>query len=457
MNLLKIWQKRFNQLDIALILLSLSGFLFTLYFWFPGSLSPDSMDSWDQAKTGNYRNDHPTIMAVVWKGLEFFSHGPSNMLVFHLLIVWGALLLIAIALKKELGWFTLGIPGVGLFPSAFGIEGVIWKDVGLGGTLLLAMAFLLVYALSFKRLALVGALLCLVYAINVRHNGMTACIPFAFLIESLVTMRSQQKVNLLRRLFYVSLILLGVKGSYSLVEKLAVRPENMAFEQNLFFVDLTALSIDSHQDLVLEEFKAKPYTEDEISKVYQADARCSDGLTYGGFMQIRKEPHLKARILSDWMKNIIKHPFAYLAHRTRYFMGLLGYGLGPCRSYHLFWDEKFGTADPTKNELRNYVDTLLAKLDSTPILRPWLYLLMSFVGLWFLIPVPPGLVKTTAAVLFTSGILYFLPYFFISVCCDFRYAWWLVISSVLGVLILVAKSLRSLWGCRFGRKSPSSF
>ena len=104
-------------------------------------MSEDSLDQYAQATRGVYHDWHPPIMSFVWSRLLLFADGPQPMLVLHAAFMWLALGLLARRFSSS-PYATWVFFVVGLLPWIANFEGVIWKDVGLAASWLLAAALI---------------------------------------------------------------------------------------------------------------------------------------------------------------------------------------------------------------------------------------------------------------------------------------------------------------------------
>ena len=60
--------------------------LFLIHFSasYPGAVSPDTLDQFNQSLVFNFSSHHPPIMAMVWSVFNYIYQGPQTMLFFHL-------------------------------------------------------------------------------------------------------------------------------------------------------------------------------------------------------------------------------------------------------------------------------------------------------------------------------------------------------------------------------------
>src|ERR1700676_2491531 len=162
--------------------LALAGFAVELLAFWPGLMSVDSIEQYIQAATHRYNDHHPPIMAWVWSWTNRVVVGPGGMLIFHLVLMWTGLWLIAEGARARRVRHTWLVPFVGVLPFVANIAGVIWKDVGMAYALLCAGGLL--YASDGRRrhlriAAITVAMLLLGYATMVRGNAPLATFALA--------------------------------------------------------------------------------------------------------------------------------------------------------------------------------------------------------------------------------------------------------------------------------------
>ena len=75
--------------------LALIGFVLNLVAYYPGFMSPDSLDVYAQSISHHYTDSHPPIMAGLWSVFNNFYTGSLIMLLFQLGLFWGSFYLLA--------------------------------------------------------------------------------------------------------------------------------------------------------------------------------------------------------------------------------------------------------------------------------------------------------------------------------------------------------------------------
>lgn len=117
--------------------------------WHPGFASPDTIDQWAQARTGNISNHHPAIHTLY---LGWFSLGTTNpgLVTLFQILVFAGLLIYAAKRLVEAGvptWLAVGAAWLlGLSPAVAPTTLALWKDVVFGLFLLWAWIELLAIA-----------------------------------------------------------------------------------------------------------------------------------------------------------------------------------------------------------------------------------------------------------------------------------------------------------------------
>jgi len=163
--------------------------LFSTYFvwwwaFFPGIMTSDSYDQWQEVITFHFKNASPYIYAFIMSILRVFHDSPAPMAMFQILLFTTAIsLFINYASKKGVSKFLLMVTVLffAVWPQ-FGIYNVsIWKDIMYSiMTLIMGLLFVL-YFLDDKakesRWLLVSLAAATAFVALFRHNGL----PFLLL------------------------------------------------------------------------------------------------------------------------------------------------------------------------------------------------------------------------------------------------------------------------------------
>src|SRR4051812_8322154 len=123
-------------------LVCLAGVVLTVAAFYPGVMSPDSIDQWMQGRTWNFYDIHPPIMSALWGVFDRVWAGPAGMLLFHNALFWGAAALFWRLTRDRSIVLASAFAAFGFMPQVLALLGSIWKDVGLGVALFMASALL---------------------------------------------------------------------------------------------------------------------------------------------------------------------------------------------------------------------------------------------------------------------------------------------------------------------------
>src|SRR4051812_38167548 len=78
--------------------------LFTVAVYFPGYMSPDSVEQLRQARFGVPNNMYPPLMAYIWSITDKIWPGPAGMLILNNIVFWFSLAAIAFMVIRRIFW-----------------------------------------------------------------------------------------------------------------------------------------------------------------------------------------------------------------------------------------------------------------------------------------------------------------------------------------------------------------
>ena len=201
---IKIVQKRessprskYSWLYYTLPMVAVWG-LYMLVF-FPGMMSPDSNQQWDQLITGHFNDSHPVFHTLsMWLVTRIWLSPAavviSQILFLSLTVAWGIHLLREHGLPTWAGWLLATV--FALAPLNGNMVIVLWKDIPYSTSLLLLSLMILKIVLTNgnwleKRFTWVWLGLVSLCVASFRHNGFP--VPIASLIALLIFYRKWWK------------------------------------------------------------------------------------------------------------------------------------------------------------------------------------------------------------------------------------------------------------------------
>lgn len=430
---------------VAALAAAAGAFALLLACFQPGLMSFDSFQQLEQARTGQYSDFHPPIMAFVWSGLDRVVPGPLGMLLLHGAMFFGGLALLLGAAMRTAWSGAGGVLVVALLPPVFANLGTIWKDVGLAAALVAAAATTLRGARGGTKAWFAAALPLLFYANAVRHNATAAVLPLAILWATTLLQRCGVRRRLAGPALGVALTGMLV-GSTAVVDAALLRVRTHPV-QTLLLYDLAGISVRTGQDL-LPAFVARDPGFDLVERYspkwgshtlfhWQCSYIAQPAKAPPRLTTVPGDDEV-ARLWSAWFDAVLANPLAYLAHRWELTTWQFGLHAGPVA--YAFHDDILANSlgmrfEPTAATaaMRSVRDALR---DSV-LFRGWFFVavllgVLAFVWRRW----RPG--RGGALAIAASGLLYALPLPLYSVASDFRLLLWTVVAAALGVVLCFA-------------------
>jgi len=424
---------------IAAALVSLLGFGVQLAAFWPGLMSVDSIVQYTQGIVlRRYGDQHPPIMAWLWGWTDRAVTGPGGMLVVHLAMFWVGLFAIAAGARRERLPFAWCIPFVGLLPTSASIIGVIWKDVGMACALLCAtgLTFCSVNLPRASRVALrILALALLLYATMVRANAAAATVAIACYWIAISYPQLKRAHVIAGGIAIIALML----ATQQAIERVGLGAARQYHSQLLLLHDLVGISCPGGNAHISEVYRAPAASAGALCDHYDPDQ--VDALFFFPDSPLRVSYDKTAfrELRATWLTTVVANPGSYLSHRARVFAGVLGLRATSddnrlLRQRHMQSNPWGFSFDP--NPLSRGYDSATDALGKVGGFAGLLW-----IGLALLLVIPCLRAPTRSSPelpLLLSAILYFVPYFFVSLAPNYRFIYWTVLAtSVAGVLLAI--------------------
>jgi hypothetical protein len=427
--------------------LCVAGFALTLVAFSPGLMSADSVDQWQQGRAWTFNDVHPPMMSALWGIFDGLWPGPFLMLVFHNLLFWSGLSLFWRLSKDKSFVAALAFPCLGFMPQILAPLTTIWKDIGLGASLLLAAALLYAADQKKSRAALFCSLPLMFYASGARLNAATAIVPLA-LWSGLITGRLFPKLSgflpdrargILLTMF--GLVYLGVLLFTVNLSTKALTGGNTVFPyQQILLHDLAAISKSTGQAQFPSYLtKAEGFSMERIAATY---APCSvNSLIYGGdpVLKITTDGQEVATLRAKWRAVVFAQPATYLRQRAALYACLTGF------SAQNVWMPFFPASGmnnppPIKSPMnvmtRMFTHYFFFFSDSL-FFRGFFWLLLSAGLIYLTLRLQLDRHLESVFVLASSSLLYGLGYFLYAPSSEFRYFWWTALAASVATVLFV--------------------
>jgi hypothetical protein len=435
--------------------LALGAFVLSLYVSGPGWMAIDSGNQLDQARSFQFRDDHPVLMALLWHYTDLVLPGPFGMLLPMTAWHWAGLAGVFWALPGPLAARALGMLCVGFYPPVFSNVPVVWKDTLMQAALVMSLAC---FAFDGRRAGVVAGACGVVFAsiaIGARHNAVAAVWP----LLAIPLLRSRLLAGKTRWFRFA----MALGGALALTVVLAVglrrtlAPLALAtdFWQFLPAFDLAGMSVESGENLIEPDtgLLTPGMGLDHVRHFYNPEYM--NPLYYCMGFQGRRCVHVfnrthdrqkLDRLSQNWRQMILEHPGAYLKHRWHVSSALLAVRGGARGIYYVDRApfNQFGSDYPPPPRTLKILSWIESKVRQLWF-RPWLYFVIgaAFIPLAFI-----GYLRgaSPVPVLYAlSGFLYMGSLFVGAGSSDYRYTVWTTLSTLLALIVAAAPVLDRAW------------
>jgi hypothetical protein len=395
---------------------------------------------YEEALTANIQGFSKTPMAkVIWMVLLAAWQHPFLLLLVQALAFWSGLTLIVASCRVgPIGSMAL-ILVLGFFPAVFGLLGMLWADVMLAASLLLFVGLALYGEQRRSKALLAVSVIPLWCGLAMRVNAAPAVLPlvpwFLFLWGRVSGWPSPSWRQATWRAAALFAVLLALVHAF---DRAVITRGSGSYGRSLQFAmfhDLAGIATTTG-DLRLPPHVYRNLPQVNLDVIRQAyDAADVNLLIYNrawastAFLTADRGEFLE--LVHVWAGAVRDHPAAYVRRRLQAVAA--GFQV---RGVHY----PFHTGiDP--NDLGLHFGgppeywRLVAWLDATKgvFFRGWVFLCAAVATIWI------GARRRcwSAVAVAASGVCYVIPYAVITTGADFRYVWWLVVSSLAGTALLV--------------------
>lgn len=428
------------------------GWLLVVIYAFPGMMTMDSIQQLHEARKDFYTDGHPPAMAWLWHYVDRVIAGPFGMLVIQTVAFLAGLYLL---LRRVMSPRRAAVAAslLFLFPPVLVPMAVVWKDCLMAGMLVLGTAALLDHRRSLQLLGLAAFVL----ATAVRYNAPAATLPLVVILFTWVPPAATWKARITRYALATGTWLAVTLAALGIGKALTDQPMHF-WHSSLALMDTVGTLANTDgtiPDAELRELFAG--TEILVDKDIHAHLRERyspldfEPLIHGDghlwnvpIAGTEPAPTPKRDAISRmFWTTVTGHFGAYLAHRAatmRYVLALPG---GPVYSAVMTHKLQYkgliaelgvSTKWTGMQSWMQRKAKWLAK--KTPLFRPWLYLVLALA----LLPLCRGQRDVFAILL--SGIGLEASLFLLAPTPDYRYSHWLVVTTCLAIVMLVARRVR---------------
>ncbi len=410
---------------------------FLVYAW-PGFMTWDAMTQLAQARRGRYTDDHPPLMAIIWRFVEHFIHGPLGMmLLFSALFIGGCYAIMRTVFTERRAAIATVV--VLLFPPVGTVIAMVLKD-----TLMIAfIAAGIPLLMSPRRWSWLGlGLMCA--ATMVRYNAPAATLPLVVLLWRFRGFAGWRRY-LVASVAWVAITL----GSFTASKMLADEETHYWYwSQALQDIAGTLEFSPDYSDAQMEKLlEGMPLVvHDHIHARFRAIWAPVDFrfLTVGDKRVLEKPTSAPERdaTAAAWQRIVLGDLPSYLEYRWATFGALMRFDhavwINAYTRYHMgnHEDWEYLWYDATDSKLGDPLHDAVKAVSRTGLFDPGPYLYLA------LLLLPLCLRDRLAGALLLSGALYQLAYFFLAPTADYRYSQYMVAMTVLGSILVFVQRYR---------------
>lgn len=295
------------QTEIIFFLLFLLNFAIA----FPGGMTIDSINQFEQSLTGDFESHHPPVMAFLWHIFNYIYQGPELMLVFNLSLLWISIyFLYYTQLDNKYKFLYYIIP---FLPHVFTQTMMIWKDVVFAHCFLLIFSVCIYYQkqnVKIKFTLFIALILLAFIGMSVKFQAQY-CLVFLILLLFKSSFNSNRLMTIISSILITTVI---ISANNFIISKY-VKDTNSWQLRQIF--DLSAIVKDAGNDDLLPEYVRNNEIYNYQKLLKNANHTTIDLIIYDkdAFYKITDDKSDLDALNQSFLQAIIKHPFFYLKHR----------------------------------------------------------------------------------------------------------------------------------------------
>jgi hypothetical protein len=426
---------------LPILALTFAGFALTLRIFYPGVMTYDAWYVHADIASGQAGDWQSPVMTALWGVIDPLAPGAASMFLFIATLYWLAFAVLALALARKSAWLGPVALVLALTPSAFVFVGVIWRDILLAASWLLAAA--LAYAVAERKdvwrcaaQALALALLCFGYLL--RPNALFA----APILAAYIVWPARFDLKRAAILYVPAALVLALL--VPLVYYVMLDAKHQHVLHAIFVFDLGGITHFTGENQFPVTWSA-----DESAMLTGSCYKPTDWDIYWTrqpclfVMKKLEGEHLfgTPALLEAWLRALASHPLAYLEHRGAVAWNFLFAETLTMWTVDIAHPDQIVFAD---NAWFMALKAVHDRLAPTPLFRAgsWLLLCVAWCVLgWRRRATPSGafMIGTSA-----SAVVYMATFFPVGVAGDFRYALWAVLAGLAGVVVLAAREAKPI-------------
>jgi hypothetical protein len=419
-----------RRLLVAIAALIAAGYGLTLEVFYPGIMTYDAKFIYEDIAKGVLGDWQSPVMTALWGMIDPIAPGPGSMFLLMATSYWLGFGLLAFAMANRSSRLALLLPLLALTPPAFVFVGIIWRDMLFATTWLLAAVIVFAAAegvARFRMLVKVLALVLCALGVLLRPNALIAA-PILAAYIGWPTQMSWKRTAIL--------LVPAMAGFFALVQGVYYGALGAARQHPLQSVMIFDLGGISH--FAKENQFPVSWSEPESSLLLNSCYQPTQWDIYWRLepcdfvmRKVEREEKLFGTpvITLAWTRAVMRHPLAYLRHRSAFMWNFLG------GDNLTMWladvEHPAATVFPDRPAFAALV-WLHDRLKPSPLFRTGSWLLVCIVVCGFAWRRRETCEGAFALGVCGSAAVYVLSFFAVGVASDFRYGYWAVLAGISG-------------------------
>ncbi|HEV8506738.1 MAG TPA: hypothetical protein VGQ53_15110 [Chitinophagaceae bacterium] len=423
--------------SIVGLCLAVIGFVLNLVAYYPGFMSPDSLDVYSQSISHHYTDSHPPIMAGLWSIFNSLYKGSAIMLLFQLGLFWSSFYLLAttwFSSRRNQIFFFVGLL---LAPFIQNFLGYIIGDAQMALSWLFGFSIIARAEYEKRRMTVPEAVFCFLfifYGSLVRINAVPGALPLFYLYFHSLLKRTKRWSVVAATLVSLCLVI-----GCQVFSNHILRSEKKYPEYKLYLQDLSGIYVKTGKNYFPSFIRDHRGFDTNYLKSNFTTATI-DNLYYGpGISFPPLNESTKGIIHRAWTNSILDNPGIYLQNRWDGFLYFLHVKK---RSWLVVLHAEVSPNNLGITFKRNFISDLFLepiRFQSWMVyMKPWFWLIVNVVILVLAVFIYDPVIKRSVTVLAVSSFLYLAAEFFIiPVDTDFRYFYWNCLSLFVSAAFLL--------------------
>ncbi len=415
------------------VLIAAAGYGLTLAIFYPGIVTFDAKFVYEYIAKGVLGDWQSPVMTVLWGVIDPIAPGPGSMFLLIATSYWLGFGLLALAVARRSARVALWLPLLALLPPAFVFVGIIWRDMLFAISWLLAAA--IVFAAAERDAPLrvpvqVLALALCAFGVLLRPNAVIA----APILGAYIAWPC--RMYLKRTAILLVPAMVGFFGLVQVVYYGALGATRQHPLQTIMVFDLGGISHFTRQNQFPVTW-SEPESALLLNNCYQPtqwDIYWRLEPCDFVMRRLEKEQGLfgTPAITEAWARAVMRHPLAYLRHRTAFMWNFLAGD-----NLTMWLDDIEGSTETVFPDRPAFLALVAVHdvLKLTPLFRvgSWLLVCIIVCGVaWRRRETPEG---AFALGVCGSAVVYVLTFAAVGVASDFRYGYWAVLAGIVGGVV----------------------